>query len=593
MMRAQWTSPMKRACLLLFGCMMVGVLNQLFIFTIHYPLDQPVPFFISRDASGTDANESASASTSLHYPRDQPVPFFSSRDASGTVANASAPASTSPVVVRDCELEGLVALLNTFDDWDGVGNLSSPALKAFFEHLAPWVVAEPSSRTRNPEEIEALRPPRPTIDCNASRYRGVFTGRRLPSPRPVVDLVPFGFDLAMLELRLLETADAVDLFVVSESEASEKPGHEKPLFFDMAKDQPRFARFRPKILHVIRRANTSGVAKLKGMWALETSTRGWPTACLSALVFEDMAHDCYAHSLGGQGDEGQHARRLLEENLGLCGWSESGGGPRRAVGSWGVPEALATIIKNRNEALLFQNDEDELMTREVALHLKHCELKKPHTPVYAPTTLFKINMQHLQPTNHVKCLGGSDLQRAPDYGKYLWKNNNIARLVTVACNRTEAMYPVEIDGTNFLRRHNPCTGPGASDHLGFGSGIHLSSTADPVQTWLKGFSVLEANMGGDFPVYLLQAAKNASVTPSHLIRWLSAKSCQYMRATNVVHISQVSAGFQEFSRSAMPWALKAAPERFCFHNPVPPAIWSNQLSIASLAHKDFKEKCTF
>eukprot|EP00440_Ansanella_granifera_P074133 gb/GFBE01080445.1/.p1 GENE.gb/GFBE01080445.1/~~gb/GFBE01080445.1/.p1 ORF type:complete len:422 (+),score=59.54 gb/GFBE01080445.1/:1-1266(+) len=406
------------------------------------------------------------------------------------------------------------------------------------------------------QEMEALRPKPPQVQCDHARYKGIFTGRPLAKPRRVVDLVPFAFDLSLLEVRLLETADMVDLFVVSEGENTQKAGTVKPLFFNLAKEQPRFVRFREQILHLMFRKSfhKKGVDRL-GLWSLETRLRGWPAACLQALLYAKSGKSCLKE---GPQPGNQNASTDLSD-LGVCGTSIDGDGPRHAIGPWGVPAALSLVQDGLDEAIILQHDEDELISREALWQLKHCELLSnlKQAAIHIPSTSHKLSMHWTVRSEHSKaCLrtSGGD-SSANDLQRVSWRPVNVALLESVMCGRT--MHQLESDGTNFLRRHQPCSYP--SNHMGLGTGIHMSSTAEPGLMWLKDYSVIEAEIERGFPAFLVEAGKNGRITPSDLVDFVHTRLCGRhlnWKGHDLVHVSSLSASSQSIIEDHQPWAIK-------------------------------------
>ncbi len=64
-----------------------------------------------------------------------------------------------------------------------------------------------------------------------------------------MDLVPFSYELDILEIRLHELEEVVDVFVIAESTVSFKKW-KKPLILASVLNTPRFQRFRDKILYM-------------------------------------------------------------------------------------------------------------------------------------------------------------------------------------------------------------------------------------------------------------------------------------------------------------------------------------------------------
>jgi hypothetical protein len=90
------------------------------------------------------------------------------------------------------------------------------------------------------------RPTPLTVDC--SRYPEVLTGKKRDKPVKVFDLAFFGFELDVLEARMYELQESVDLFVINEATRLHR-GMRKPLFF--AQNQRRFAPFLNRTMYLL------------------------------------------------------------------------------------------------------------------------------------------------------------------------------------------------------------------------------------------------------------------------------------------------------------------------------------------------------
>ena len=89
--------------------------------------------------------------------------------------------------------------------------------------------------------------------ANHSCARHGFRARRHAGNQPAVrifDCFLFHSELEMLELRLHELAPAVDFFVLVESTRT-FTGQRKPLYYERSKHEPRFARYRKQIIHIV------------------------------------------------------------------------------------------------------------------------------------------------------------------------------------------------------------------------------------------------------------------------------------------------------------------------------------------------------
>ena len=67
-----------------------------------------------------------------------------------------------------------------------------------------------------------------TMLGRARRYGEVLSGLPRSDPAPLVDFVPVGYDLDLLEVRLLELYDIVNLFVLYEAPFTHKVGVRAP-----------------------------------------------------------------------------------------------------------------------------------------------------------------------------------------------------------------------------------------------------------------------------------------------------------------------------------------------------------------------------
>ena len=97
-----------------------------------------------------------------------------------------------------------------------------------------------------------------------------MAGSRRESPAPIIDFVPLGYDLDMLEIRLLETYDVVTLFVIYEIPFTHR-GIPKPLYFNESVATGRWDRFMDKIVHIIgdeEKLRDKAMQSRKRSWAL-------------------------------------------------------------------------------------------------------------------------------------------------------------------------------------------------------------------------------------------------------------------------------------------------------------------------------------
>jgi hypothetical protein len=105
-------------------------------------------------------------------------------------------------------------------------------LQEYLDILAKYVGAHNLGHPRVDRRPQPL-----VVDC--AKYPSVLTGKKRDKPVKVFDLTCFAYELDVLEARMYEMAESVDLFVVQESTRNHR-GLRKPLFF-----QENMARYRP------------------------------------------------------------------------------------------------------------------------------------------------------------------------------------------------------------------------------------------------------------------------------------------------------------------------------------------------------------
>jgi len=169
--------------------------------------------------------------------------------------------------------------------------------------------------------IKNQSPPPIEINCGDPSLKQILTGARRKTPATIIDFVPVGHELDVLEIRLFELLDVVDEHVLLEGTRTFR-GHKKPLFY--ARSADRFRRF--PITHVV--ADDLDLKPLlqsgdKDLWNIESSTRYFS----------------------------------LEKYVGAHG----------------------RFNQSDNNVLLMHGDCDEIPSRRALLHAKHCELRS--TPV--------------------------------------------------------------------------------------------------------------------------------------------------------------------------------------------------------------------
>lgn len=121
----------------------------------------------------------------------------------------------------DAHLAEIVARLNQLPA--GVGSFTSEqGYLTIMRHLTlPAIQPSHALRVQSDPHTQSLR-------CGDPRYAKVFNGRRRTEPALILDFIPFGYDIDLLEVRMLENYDHVDAFVVYEAEYTQR-GLPKPV----------------------------------------------------------------------------------------------------------------------------------------------------------------------------------------------------------------------------------------------------------------------------------------------------------------------------------------------------------------------------
>jgi hypothetical protein len=191
------------------------------------------------------------------------------------------------------------------------------------------------------------------LNCKNSDYNLVFTGNKESNPKYIIDVVLFGFDMDLLEIRLMEKFHLVDLFIICEQDATHQ-GVRKPFLFEKLSKTERFKNFLPKIKYVKQKIDVG--TKMGHMdWTIERMLRQAPI---------------------------DHLKNL----------------------------------KDVTNAFVIQNDGDELILHNALYHFKNCEIKE-HVKerVYFPATYFKRNIAWLKGTSDLLGLKDSTHEELNGY----------------------------------------------------------------------------------------------------------------------------------------------------------------------------------
>jgi hypothetical protein len=172
------------------------------------------------------------------------------------------------------------------------------------------------------------------LDCAQPRYSEVLTGAARKEPRRIVDVIGVGHRLGVIELRLLENWDVVDVFVLYEVPYTQV-GAPKPMYFNTSfHHSRRWDRFKSKLLYY---APTDAELKVylekeaTAIWTLEIARMTLPIVGLQTLD----------HPLA------------------------------KAVREWA----------RSPDSVILQNDSDEMIGEPALRHLRLCEIKPGAVPI--------------------------------------------------------------------------------------------------------------------------------------------------------------------------------------------------------------------
>ncbi|KAA8498290.1 hypothetical protein FVE85_5875 [Porphyridium purpureum] len=414
-----------------------------------------------------------------------------------------------PAIRRTYDSKAFVDLLHAHaHKWphgalgDGETNVSQ-----ILDIVEPYVIAEPAeplTTQSNPEKIP--------LECNSQRYQLVLTGEARSSPAFIVDFVPVGYNLDMLEIRLLETYEYVDVFVVYEGALTHR-GVKKPFYLrdSIATNPERWARFADKMLYLF-----GSEADLKGMdagrWEFEKAPRYLSIAKLKVSE----------HPL---------ARKIV------------------TAGN-----------TSANMAFAIQNDEDEIVLGHALKHLKHCELRSYETVAILPIQ-FKLNFEWHERS---RMQDGVDTILRRVVRK--WTETGVTPSEAFASEYVDVTWdagPLVQPLHDVMFRWNtlPRTDRSNVSHLfmGPGCGIHMSSVNEPVMQLMKAVTVIDAQRTSMYP-WIFELARTGNLTVEHLV-W-SADIWHTSRGGK--HISQVAAQVRELIAMSVPWAVRYNAPRYPF-----------------------------
>jgi len=276
---------------------------------------------------------------------------------------------------RDGTLTSLVSILNSKKELFLHWNNSEQDYLNFLQSIEPWVTSPPThhlplDREGNLKLFPVLR----DINCSDWRLSDALTGVELETPRVMVDFIPFGYDIDLLEIRLYEEWNVIDVFVIYESEFTQS-GLRKPLYFSKVANSTRFKHFEDKIIHLT--SSYSSYTSLINEVLDSKRSRGRPSWKLEWAMRTEMV------------------KKFIQLD------------PR-------LVKLKKLIIENEKTAWGLQNDGDEIFSGDSLNHLRHCEVKQHLTAVNGLSVLFKKNYHWIKATREVACISSPELNNITD-----------------------------------------------------------------------------------------------------------------------------------------------------------------------------------
>jgi hypothetical protein len=188
-------------------------------------------------------------------------------------------------------------------------------------------------------------------------------------------------------------------------------------------------------------------------------------------------------------------------------------------------------------------------TGHTLYHLKHCALKSPLDTIYLPIFSYKNSVELI----HIEGEGNTLAQEMPA---------GFARYVPLGM----AIHVAPL--LKFMAHNNTFRPSMSTGHMNVGSGVHLSSTADPVERWFKSISTQHGmqnmEMRSAMPKWFIEAGRESRIT-AEMVRNISDmnEACS-SHNKNLVQVGKLPAYQRDFLHRSLPWAIRLNPERYPF-----------------------------
>lgn len=409
----------------------------------------------------------------------------------------------------------------------------------------------------------------------------------------------FGYDVEKLEIRLHETYDLVDVFVIQESSVTMFM-YPKPVLLPTLLTDPRFAPFLDKIvpIHVSKDELPEGIngdavdhwfrnSIVQKFFALESTGNPLVAKVVSALR---------AHGLSGSIDNN-------DEDTSYSAWFwKSIVRIFYALVSMGSPLAAEGVSSlSGSYPIGLQNDADEVVSYSALSHVKHCELR-PEIDEYGvqfPSFSFKKNFHWVQETYDMQCLQGSSFQSNSSMilKAYMWRPGPFAW----------PLYKMNVHADNLLRVYDMsdayCTlnmGLGAAVHVSIVqthftlylcilTTLQMSSVAEPAEVWMKRVGTQDG-IGLRLQPAFLRAARAGAVTPELIFLETMYPSCVGGEAKfQHFHIGSMGSHVEAKVMSHLPLVVRKHPGRYPFLLPGHPVNAKRHKLIKQASEVRWKE----
>jgi hypothetical protein len=518
-------------------------------------------------------------------------------------------------ISKDGTLIGLAHILNDkgnrdlFRNWQGDMNDTQRFLRA----LEPWILASPVTDLSMPQSAVMKEKGTADVNCANPEYENVLTGQALPEDRQttIVDFVPFGYDVDKLLLRLVETWDSVDVYVVYEMPFT-LLGIAKPLFFPRIREQPRFKQFESKIMYLRGGEYDETCSLANTAAAVRAETAEWIDAKAEYRSHFHLKHSRYGSgkTVGNKGTgfipkslyammykfdlDIMRVFKLVPESLDDVEKAGAAGPYYKHDRS--DPELLRSIALKRKimdalrdserrggggGVLGIQNDGDEMVRGKVLAHLKLCERQADVVSVYAPCFSFKNNFFWLQETKDMRHFGSGVRTRSERYKS--WKMHFLHNWSKLGHRNRELnhyiwhtgpyLWPLDVmitggkDHTGSMQRRNYTTNLYAAHHMGYGAAFHMSAVSDPAEVWMKACGTVE-NVDvcwRSISDAIVEAGKTGTITPEMLFQSSIQPWCNPEH--KVSHVDELHPSAKKAVMEAVPNVIRNNPAYFPFMYP--------------------------